>query len=261
MRFYFIMLVVFAVATFFLGEKHEALAIAEAAVIILLLFYSRASEQKRSKEMLKYIESVTSNVDSATKNSLQNFPLPMASFSLEDNTIIYANESFLDMTGDREHVFEVKISDAVPGFSARWLMEGKNEYPNLVTINNRHYRVFGSLARGSSAPGVKSYVATTYWIDETEYAEISDEFRNSRLVFSVILLDNYDEFMNNLTPKEKSFILSEIDNIVTDWTGGVGGYLSMYDRDRYLFLFEEQYLAGFIEKKFSLLDSIRELSQ
>jgi len=260
MRFYFIMLIVFAVCTFFFGDKNIQLAIAEAVVILLLFFYARRTERRRSREMLHYIESVTSNIDSAAKNSLQNFPLPMVSFGLENDTITYANESFLTITGDREHLFEVKISDAVPGFSARWLMEGKNEHPGLVTLGDRRYRVFGSLARGSNTPGVNSYVATTYWVDETEYAEISDEFKNSRVVFAIILLDNYDEYLNGLAPKERTAVLQEIDNQINEWAAGCGGYLSNIDRDRYLFLFEERYLPDYIAKRFSVLDDVRALS-
>ncbi len=254
------LLVLFAIATFFFGEFSWQLAAIEGCLILLLFVYSRVAGRRRSRDMLKYIESVTSNIDSATKNTLQNFPLPMVIFGLEENEIIYANEGFLSITGEREHAFSISISEIVPGFSARWLMEGKSEYPQLVSIGSRQYRVFGNLVRGSNAPGVKNYVATTYWVDETEYAQIRDEFNRSRLIFTIIMIDNYDEIINGLAEKDKSLIVSNIDERVSAWCGNRGGYINRYDRDRYIFIFEERYLQQFIDDKFSVLDSVRELS-
>ncbi|MGM9522543.1 MAG: DHH family phosphoesterase [Oscillospiraceae bacterium] len=260
MRLYFIMLILFAAATLFFGEYPWQLAAAEGVIVVLLFVYSRIAGRRRSRDMLKYIESVTSNLDSATKNTLQNFPLPMVIFGLEESEIIYANEGFLAITGEREHVFSINISEIVPGFSARWLMEGKNEYPDLVAIGDRKFRVFGSLVRGSNAPGIKNFVATTYWIDETEYSQIKDEFSKSRLIFSIIMLDNYDEFINGLSEKDKSALVSQIDDKITSWSNHRGGYITRIERDRYVFLFEERYLQGYVDEKFSILDSVRELS-
>jgi c-di-AMP phosphodiesterase-like protein len=101
-------------------------------------------------------------------------------------------------------------------------------------------------------------MATTYWVDVPDYADKYDEYLGSRLVASIIVLDNYDELVKNLSEKEKSAILSDIDDKLSDWIAGGEGILCKYDRARYLYLFKEQALAGFIEDKFSLLDDVRE---
>ena len=253
-------LILFAVATLFFGEYRMELTLAELAVIFLLLIYTRFTSRRRSRDMLRYIESVTSNIDNATKNTLQSFPFPMATFTLDENEIIYANEQFLAITGERERLFAINISSIVPGFSARWLMEGKNEYPDLVTVGERRFRVFGNLIRGTDAPGVRNYVATTYWVDESEYAKIRDEFMSTRPVFSIIALDNYDELTSGMSEKDKSLLVSAVDDKLTGWARDRGGYITRADRDRYIFIFEEQYLQGYVDSKFSILDSVRELT-
>lgn len=257
-RLYFILLVLFAVATFFFGKYELELAAIELAVIVLVYIYSRLSGRQKSQEMLQYIESVTSNIDSATKNTLTNFPLPMVIFSLNENEMIYANDAFLAIAGEREHSFSVDISDIVPNFSARWLMEGKNEYPDLVTLGDKRFRVFGSLVRGST-PGVSSYVATTYWVDETTFAELATEYADSRIIFATIMLDNYEEFTSGLSEKDKSSIISSIDDIVMNWTSKYNGYTTRPERDRYIFIFEARYLQEIVDDKFSVLDAVREL--
>ncbi len=253
-------LVLFAIATIFLGQYQLELALAEMTVILLLMIYTRFSSRRRSRDMLKYIESVTSNIDNATKNTLQNFPFPMATFTLEESEIIYANEAFLALIGGGERLFAINISSVVPGFTARWLMEGKNEYPDLVTVGEHRFRVFGNLVRGTDTPGVKNYVATTYWVDETEYARIRDEFVSTRPVFSIIALDNYDELTSGMSEKDKSMLVSAVDDKLTGWARDRGGYITRTDRDRYIFIFEERYLQGYVDTKFAILDAVRELT-
>ncbi len=257
---YLATLVLFAVATFFIGEYRLYLALGEAAIILLLLFYTRIANRRRSREMLKYIESVTSNIDNATKNTLQSFPFPMVTFTLDENEIIYANEQFLTVAGENERLLAANISNLCPGFSARWLMEGKVEYPELVTLKGRRYRVFGNLVRGTDAPGVKNYVAATYWVDETELALIKDEFSFSRPVFSIVVVDNYDDLTSGMSEKDKSMLISSIDDKLTEWSRDKGGYITRSDRDKYIFIFEERFLPQYVESKFAVLDSIRELS-
>jgi len=260
MRLYFILLVVFAGVTFLTGKQNAVIAYAEAALIVALYFYSRASLRRRNRELTKYIESVTQNVDSAARGTFSNFPLPMVVFALEGDRVITANDEFLKITGEREHTFEFSVSDAVPGFSSKWLMEGKNECPDLITVGDRRYRVYGNVVRAETQPGVRGYLAAIYWMDVTEYASISDEFIDSRPVFALIMIDSYEEFFKGLSDKEKSSALAELDDRISAWASSCSGYLSKFDRDRYIFIFEERHLQDFIDGKFSLLDSARTIT-
>ncbi len=256
MSFYLSLLLIFAILTFFFGQYSIYLGIAEAIVVILLAIYIRLSSKKRSQKLLKYIESVTSNTESATKGTLLNFPLPVVIFSPNNNVILWSNNRFATLTGSKERFFEVRITDLVPGFSTKWLADGKNDCPEIITVNDRRYKVFGSLVHTTNEPG--NIMAAAYWVDVTEYADKYDEFLNSRVVCAIVMLDNYDELTKNLSEKDKSALLSVIDDKVSAWMSSSGGILCKYDRDRYLFLFEERYLSTYVEDKFSVLDSVRE---
>lgn len=258
MRFYFFMLIIFAVATFLWRDNFNYLAYVEAGVIVLLIIYSRITNRKRKGEILKYIEEITYNRDSASQNSLANFPLPMVIFNLNDGHIISANDSFLDITGEHDHFFDFRITDSVPDFPVKWLTEGKNESPDLVDVGGRKYRIYGNIFRESDSKS-GNYIATTYWVDVSDYAFICEEYDNSRIVFSIIMLDNYDELLNGLSTKERTALLSSIDDIVSDWTSGLDGYLVQYDRDRYIFLFEDRYMQQLVDGKFSILDEARKI--
>ena len=76
MRLYFMVLVLFAVLTFFFEAHSRYLAIGEVVIVVLLGVYTWVSGKKRTHRLLNYIESFTDNMDSAAKNSLINFPMP-----------------------------------------------------------------------------------------------------------------------------------------------------------------------------------------
>lgn len=260
-RFYFMFLILFTVVNFFVSGHNQLIAIIEAVIIVALYIYSRISAPKRNREILKYIETMSHEKDATEKNTFANFPLPMVVFNLNDGKVISSNESFRSLAGvsDKEHFFQHRISDIAPEFSTKWLLEGKFECPVIVTVGSRSYRVYGNIVRSEKNTGFGNYMASTYWVDVTEYAHISDEFQLSRPVFAIIMLDNYDELTKNATEKDKSSIMASIDDKISEWTGKCEGYLCKYDRDRYVFVFEERFLQDFVDAKFSILDSVKSI--
>ena len=115
LKFYFFFMLLFVVAAVPVSWK---LAVLEAAVTVLLYVYFRQNNQKRRQGVLQYIDSVTGSVDTASKSTLINSPLPTLVFRPDTGEIIWSNESFLQLAGVREHLFEMRLSEAVPEFSA-----------------------------------------------------------------------------------------------------------------------------------------------
>ena len=258
-RFYFIFLIIFAVVSFFISDHNKTVAIIEVCIILLLYLYSKISAPRRNRELLKYIETMTHDVDSAKRSTFANFPLPMVIFNLNDGKLVSSNDQFraLSADTDKNRFFQLGINDMAPDFSTKWLIEGKPESPSPVHMGDRCYRVFGNIVRAEQDKGFGNYLASTYWLDVTEYDRINEEFNKSRPVFAIIILDNYDELTKSATEKDKSAIVALIDDKVSSWAENCNGYLCKYDRDRYVFIFEERYLQNFIDTKFSILDSVK----
>lgn len=173
-QLYFVCLILFAAASAFFSLY---LAAAEAVVVVLLGLYYRENSRRRRREIAKYIENVTGNMDVATKDTMVNSPLPMVIFRPESDDIIWTNDRFLHLTGEKEHLFDAKLSSVIPDFDTRWLMEGKNECPTEVTFGPRRFLVYGHLVRASGREG--GFLATTYWVDVTEFCQVRDQFRGA----------------------------------------------------------------------------------
>lgn len=254
LKFYFFFMLLFVVAAVPVSWK---LAVLEAAVTALLYVYFRQNNQKRRQGVLQYIDSVTGSVDTASKSTLINSPLPTLVFRPDTGEIIWSNESFLQLAGVREHLFEMRLSEAVPEFQTQWLLSGKQESPERVTMNNRRFRVYGSLVRSRSKGGAQSMVATTYWVETTEADRLKDVYEASRPVAAILMLDNYEDLMKACEDTQRSAVLAQIDEKLRTWAEAGHGILLKTDRDHYLFLFEEQYFQHFVDEKFSILDTVR----
>lgn len=255
-RLFILIMVLFAVATFFFNET---LAIIEGGIIALLLIYYFLAARHRRKQLVEYIENVTYNAESAKNNTLMNFPLPIVVFNMSDNQIIWGNQIFFNLFGDRQPSFEAELSDMVPGFTSKWLLEGKKQYPGLVQVGDRKYQLHGNIIRAKDedvSERAKDFMGITYWVDVTEFDNIKMEYENSRPVTMLLVIDNYDELMKNVSDRGKVELRGAIDDLVNEWCEGKRGLTRRYDRDRYMFIFESRYLREITEGKFDILEKV-----
>ncbi len=254
-QLYFACLVLFSLAAFWFSPY---LAAMEGVVVVLLGLYYRQSFRRRHSEISRYIESVTGDMDTATRDTMVNAPLPMLMFRPENGDIIWSNDRFTTLTGSSDYLFDAKLRAVAPDFDTRWLMEGKSQCPTDVMLNGRLYQVYGQLVR-TQERGVSGFLATTYWVDVNDFAQLRDTFQNTRPIAAVVVIDNYEDLMKNSTESTRATMLSEINSRLDTWAAGTGGILKKMARERYLLIFEEQYLGEFTEKKFDILDTVREV--
>ena len=255
MRLYFIFGAVFAAATLFFSVP---LAIVEFAAIALLYFYFRNAANARREAIQRYIDDVTDDMTTADKASMLSAPFAMMVFRPDTQEVLWSNESFAQLTGVQESVFENRLADLLPAFDYRWLLEGKSENPDTLELNGRHFRVFGTMSHpGGGRRG--AVLATTYWMDVTETDALRRANENNRPIVGIIMVDNYEELMKAGTEASRSAVLARIDEKLSAWVKGTRCLLRKYDRNRYLLVLTQEHYGGLLEKKFSVLDAVREV--
>lgn len=255
-NFYIICLFVFAGLTLLLGGN-AYLALAEAVVALLFLIVSRITGHARQRELVQYIESVTYETEEAKNSAMMNFPLPMVTYLLNSGRIVWGNQEFFTVCGYKKPKLDAYLSDLVPDFQGKWIMEGKNRCPNLVELGERRFQVLGNLIRAQGEDRTASPMGITYWIDVTDYDDIKREYVASRPVIMLILLDNFDE-MTKTSPTEraKNDLRNEIEDKLSQWVEGTRGLLRRLDRERYMYICERRYFDRLKEAKFSIVDDV-----
>ena len=251
-------LIVFAVATLLL--KNFYLAAAEGVVILGLIIYSVITRSRRRKALLAYIESVTYDAETAKNNTLLNFPLPIVVFRLDDSRIIWGNEMFFSISGLSGSRTDISLAELIPEFSGKWLMEGKTKSPDLFELKDRKYQICGNIVRSGAGDGNdQHFMAIAYWIDVTEYENIRDEHELSKPVAAILTIDNYEELMKNQPERVRNDLRDAVGDKLDQWGANTNGIIIRFDRDRYLFLFEERYMQGILDKKCDILNEVHQV--
>ncbi|MCL2342395.1 MAG: DHH family phosphoesterase [Firmicutes bacterium] len=258
MRMMLIILVIFAAAALFFDYR---LAAVEAGVVLILIVYSIFAARRRRKQLTEYVESLTYDVENARNDTLMNFPLPMVAFRVENLRIIWGNQTFFSICGAKPASFEKSMLDYIPDFSGKWLLEGKDRYPGLLEVRGRRYQVHGCIVRTDQKDGGKAdFMAIAYWVDVTDYEDIRLEHLASRPVVAVVVWDNYDELLKNVSDRQRTELRGAVDELVEQFCQSAEGFVRRYDRDRYVFVFEERRLKAYIEQKFSLIDNVHKVT-
>ena len=254
MTLYSLCLVVFVAVTV---PFEPLLAAAEGLVAILVILVGRRRTKMAQASVRQYMDRVSGGMDSARSSNMLYAPLPMLVFDVTTGEILWCNDMFMQLTAQKEKVFETAVDAVIPDFSSRWLMEGKREYPELLHWNDRIYRVFGALSRPEPDGGEQPTLATTYWMDVTEPEQMRQTLELTRPLLAILMVDNYEELMKVCPENKRSALLAALEEQMNTWAADTGGLLLSYDRDRYLFLFEEKDYTGFTESKFDVLEKVR----
>ena len=257
-RVYILCLLIFAVITAVFFHVYP-LAIAEAAASVILLIVHMALQRRQQRELMEYIQSVTYDTEAARDNAMMNFPLPMVAYFADSQRLVWGNQEFFAICGRKEPLVNTVITDLVPGYQGKWLLEGKARCPGLVEVGGRRYQVHGNLVRGKDGERVSGTMGITYWVDVTEYDDIRLEYDASRPVVMLIMIDNYDELMKNLPERTRNEMRGLLEDKLAQWTENKKGFLRRYDRDRYIYLCERRYFDQLAAEKFAVLDAVREI--
>jgi c-di-AMP phosphodiesterase-like protein len=208
------------------------------ALFIVLVIHNFRSNYKRQKEITRYIENLTLNIESASKDTLLNFPLPLIVVEL-DGTVVWYNSLSRSVFGD-EKLFEKNIESLVKGLKPAELVYENSTISRNVEINYRHYRVLGNFVKTAETSEMGSYILLLYFIDNTELVKLKEKYDNERITVGIVMIDNYDELMQSLDDPGPPQLLAEIEKRINSWLGFTEGIVQKYERDKYLVIIEKR---------------------
>lgn len=232
------------------------LAIGEGVAAVAFFLLGRRRSKATQQSLRQYIQRFYGGMDSARSSNMLFTPLPMMVFDLATEDILWSSESFLQLTEQREGIFDAHLETVFPNISFHWLLEGKTEAPETVVWNHRTYRVFGGV---SHPEGGQSALATTYWMDVTDTEEMRRTLELTRPVVAILMVDNYEDLMKATPEGKRSAVRAMLEEKLSQWSAGSEGMMLKYDRDRYLFVFEEKSFSDFAAKRFDVLDAVRDV--
>lgn len=221
---------------------------------VLILAYTYWSNQKRRTELSDHLQDLTLNVDKLAKDTVLNSPFPLVIIETNGNMVWksskfvqeFANVDIINILGDLLKQIKLEIENNEEN-------EEKSIHKELE-IGNKIYEILGKYTKSKD-----EYMCTLYFIDETKTIELEKKYYDSQICVGLIMIDNFEEVNQRINDEEKPILTAQIEKTIYEWATEFKGLVVKAERDTFVCIFEQQYLAKLEEKKFNILDTIKEL--
>ena len=223
-------------------------------ILLGLLFYNWFSDRAKSKKWRKYIENLSTNIDSAARYAVFNLPVPLVVTDLEGKVNWY-NSKFTDMVSEKS-VIGKSIDKLVNTLQFDQIKNG--DLIESVKVGDRSYNVFANMV-SLDAENPQEMIFMLYWFDTTDLTNLASKYEDEKPVFALIYVDNYEDVMNETKEEKIPFVTSEIEKKINLWATRMNGMIKRYQKDKYVVIFEAKYLENIEAKRFTILDDIREI--
>ncbi|MBE7022176.1 MAG: phosphoesterase [Ruminococcaceae bacterium] len=252
--FYIVIILLMGVVTLWFNLY---LAISELVISAILFVINYAYKRHSKKRISEMFEKMTLDIGSATGNVLLDFSLA-AVIVQQEGKIKWYNEAFSAVFNE-EHLYDKALEELVPGLTvAGFFQEPATPVQTTVSCRGRDFRVYGSIPQGGDK---RDKIVVLYFVEITEYLQYKQKYIDEKTFECLIFVDNYDELMESADNSARPLLQALLYKEINDWANENKGILIKYEKDKYCILFEYHYLESFIKDKFSLLSSIRAISE
>lgn len=256
-----IYLVVIAIILVILCVVEPKAIIPSILAYIAIFVYTIWSNNKRKTEISEHINELTVSVDKAAQSTIINSPFPLVVLETNGN-IIWKSSNFIKEFANIDT--GTTLTDVIKELKLK-IENGKNtnniSISESMKIGDKNYKVIAEYTklREKEHKNSSEYMATVYFLDETNYVKLLEEYTNSRTCIGIIVLDNYEELMQRVTEEEKLKITSNAEKNIYSWVNEYDGLLVKSERDTYVCIFDQLNLEKIKEDKFEILDEIKEI--
>ena len=248
---YYVLMITFSMGSFLVGQY--LLGAAELVATGVAFFVHLSHQRVSNRRIRQYLQHATDTLESSGQGSS---PFPAVLVQLGDQSVVWCNAKFAELTGLTLTSVNRQLEDVLPGVKTDWLTAGKTECPWDLELNGRRYRLFGTAVKEKNGPPL---VGVIYLNDLTELFQVRDEYIRSRPVVSIIMVDNFEELTRNLTEGAISTLNAKLNDAITHWTEPYHGLLRRLEKNRFLFVFEKRDLEDAVSNKFSLLEDVHQI--
>ena len=224
-----------------------AVAIIPTAVFAVIFFIDLALAEKNS---LKFIAKLNEAVGTAENEALYYFETPSVIVD-SDFRVLWCNKEFNDQIIPEYDIFGTEIYKAVDIDIKALMLEGAA----TVFFGDRSFKV-GAVA----TQRYDQKLIFMSFTDITEFAELFSKYKRTRPSVLLLVIDNYEDVLQNFKDSEKAQVAAAIETMLEDFMSQTTGVLRKLGHDKFIAVIEEQHLNNIIQSKFEILDKARNIS-
>lgn len=238
---------------------NKIIGVIGAVVLVYLIYYNwRIAREKRAR-LTEYVENLSINIDAATQKSLLELPIPLVIIE-EDGIIMWYNSEF-SIICEQKELLEEKINEVFKDIDIKDILgnNDKVKKPLIENIEGRTYEILSNSVEVSGYRGSRKTIILLYLIDRTLYYQMKEKYNQEKHTIAFIQIDNYQDVMQSTSENNRSLVVAAIDRKLNRWATRLDALIKKFSSDQYILVFEKRNLSLVEEKRFSILDEVREI--
>ncbi|MFT5872612.1 MAG: c-di-AMP phosphodiesterase-like protein [Clostridium sp.] len=224
----------------------------------ILVVYNIYNSKIKKNEWKKFIENFSSKLDIATTSTLVKLPFPLIIIGYMGN-ILWYNQSVTTML-EGEDLLNRNIREIIKELNLKQVLEGKkNIFPN-IRIKNNWYEIYTNIVDTNENKNVKDKIMLLYFYDITEKTNLVKGINGNRESIMLVEVDNLDDVVKTTEEDKAPMLVADIERTINSYGQSVNAVVKKYTSNKYVIIVQDKYIEKEIEKKFDILDNVREIS-
>jgi len=220
---------------------------------ILLLIYAAALLYI----IFNKIENIIHKVDTVKSTAFSKVHFPTM-FLLENGEVIWYNES-LALRLENNDIVGKNIKEIIKDFNIKLALEGKrSEYKNVV-FKDRIYDIYISIIQDYEINEDNNLIVISF-DDITDNVNLINQINNAKESVMLIEVDNLDEVIKTTEEDLRPQLIADIDRTINNYANSLKALIRKYSSNKYVLTTKDANIETEMNKKFDILDTIREVS-
>ncbi|MCR4625643.1 MAG: DHH family phosphoesterase [Lachnospiraceae bacterium] len=202
------------------------------------------------------------------KNLIKEMAVPYALLD-GDGRLLSANNEFMEMCPEKVKL-KAGISQIFPEITKNVLPADREKSVVHLTVNDKKYcaelkNIFIDDAdwnedKKSIVENKDNVLISVFFYDETEILRLQQYLTDRQLVVALLYIDNYEEALESIDEVRRSLLTALIDRKINKYFQEYQVLLKKIEKDKYLIVFQNQYLEELKGARFTILDEVRDVN-
>jgi c-di-AMP phosphodiesterase-like protein len=235
---------------------HMIVGIIAICLYAFLVIYNVKNTEYKKSRWKKFIEDFSSQLDIATRNTLVKLPFPLVIIKITGDVLWY-NQNFSSILEGKD-ILGQNIKNVVRDFNVKQVANGKETIFRYIKIKDKYYDIYTNIV--DTSENSKDKIILLYFYDVTKPFKIMNSVNANKDAVMLMEVDNFDDVVKPMEEDDRPLIIAEIERTINSYAQNLNAMIRKYESNKYVFCIQNKYIEKEMEKKFEILDTIREIN-
>lgn len=250
------MIIIAILISVIIGYGHFYIGVVSIGFYMILVVYNMKNAKVRQTEWKKFIENFSSQLDNATRNTLVKMPFPLIMID-KKGEILWYNQKYSYIIKN-EDILGKSINGVIKEINLRQILDGKKNIIKNVKLKEKYYDIYSNVVDISD--NLEDRIILLYLYDVTQMLKIVKNLELNKYTIMLMEVDNFDDVIKTIEEGQRPLIVAEIERTVNCYAQSLNAMIRKYDDNKYVLCVQDNYVEKEMEKKFEILDNIREIN-